>query len=142
MPLTSIDIHEGVYNTQQRQAISSALHQAMKDELGIPEDDRLHVLYEHPEGTMLHDDVIFGVPRTERLMFVTFSFNNRDAATKQKLFSAAIERLREIADVGPDEVMFRVIETESANWWGSGRVVDHATGYDERMTSKAGRRMR
>ena len=138
MPLTSIDIHEGVYSAQKRQAISDALHQAMKEELGIPDDDRLHVFYEHPDATMFHDDLIFGVPRDERLMFVTFSFNLRDASTKEKLFATAIDRLREIADVGPEDVMFRVIETESANWWGFGRTLNPATGYDARMNIPSG----
>ncbi|AMM19738.1 hypothetical protein AX769_05735 [Frondihabitans sp. PAMC 28766] len=134
MPLTSIDIHEGAYSAQDRKAISDALHQAMKDVLRIPEDDRLHVFYEHPEATMFHDNVIFGAPRDERLMFVTFSFNDRDAKTKEKLFATAVERLTEIAGVRPEDVMFRVLETAKANWWGFGRTLDPATGYDSRMT--------
>jgi phenylpyruvate tautomerase PptA (4-oxalocrotonate tautomerase family) len=134
MPFTTIEMHQGAYTPAQRQDISNALHDAMIEALAVPVDDRLHFFHELPEGSIFHDDTIFGRPRSSRLMFVTFSFNVRRAETKQALFDCAVRHLDKTAGVHEDEVVFRVLETAKENWWGSGRTVDPVTGYDSRMT--------
>lgn len=106
----------------------------MIEALAIPEDDRIHFFHELPEGSMFHDEVMFGRTRSSRLIFVTFSFNVRTAATKSVLFDTVVRHLDETAGVHPDEVILRVLETAKENWWASGRTVDPATGYDSRMT--------
>ncbi|AGL16453.1 tautomerase family protein [Actinoplanes sp. N902-109] len=69
MPLVSIEMHQGVTTADQRRAISDAIHAAMVEVLVIPPDDRFHFFHENPEGTMFHDDVAFGKPRSNRLMW-------------------------------------------------------------------------
>jgi phenylpyruvate tautomerase PptA (4-oxalocrotonate tautomerase family) len=133
MPLTTIDVHEGATTPERRQAISDALHSAMQNVLDIPADDRFHVFTEHPAGTMFHEGVVFGIPRDENLMFITFSFNNRSVEQKERLYAAVIRELEGRAGVTRDQVLIRVLETASENWWASGRVVNPATGFDERM---------
>ncbi len=133
MPLISIDVQEGVTTREQRQAISDAVHEAMLEVLGIPGDDRFHVFTEHPAGTIFHEDVVFGIPRDESLMFITLSFNHRQAEQKERLFAAVVRELEGRAGVTRDQVVMRILETASENWWASGRVVNPATGYDERM---------
>lgn len=139
MPLISIDLHEGATTAAQRRTISEALHAAMREVLGIPADDRFHIFTEHPEGTMFHEDVAFGIPRDERTMFISLSFNERTAEEKNRLYAAVVDHLGRDAGVGRDQVLMRVIETANENWWASGRIVDPATGYDERMSLGSGR---
>lgn len=128
-------MHQGTFTQKQREAISDAIHHAMIEALAIPQDDRMHFFHELPEGSIFHDDVIFGKPRTNRLIFITFSFNNRTADTKNALFESVVRHLERTAGVNRDEVILRVIETAKENWWGSGRSVDPKTGYDSRMTT-------
>ena len=135
MPLTDFYTHLGGTTAEDRQKISDAVHAAMKEVLGIPDDDRLHFFHEFPDGNVFHDDVIFGIPRSHRLIMVMFSFNERTATVKKALYDSAVRHLETTAGWRRDEVMFRVLETASANWWASGRAVDPKTGYDERMAN-------
>lgn len=83
---------------------------------------------------MIHEPVVFGIPRTTgRMLFITLSFNERSPEQKNALYAALVRRLEEHADVRSDELLLRVIETARENWWGDGRVVNPETGYDERM---------
>lgn len=140
MPLIDIYLHEGVTTPDQRKAISDAIHAAMVETLGIPDDDRFHFFHEFPEGSVFHEDVVFGLPRSERLMCITLSFNVRTAETKSALFESLVKHLQDLAGVPREDVAFRILETARENWWAAGRVIDPNTGYDERMTSTVGRR--
>lgn len=133
MPFTTIEMHEGVYTPQQRRAISDAIHDAMIETLAIPKDDRIHFFHELPAGSIFHDDVMFAKPRTERLFFLTFSFNDRSAQLKNALYESTVRHLAETAGVNSDEVVMRIVETASENWWADGRSIDPETGYDTRM---------
>jgi phenylpyruvate tautomerase PptA (4-oxalocrotonate tautomerase family) len=135
MPLIDIYLHQGVTTRDQRKAISDAIHAAMVETLRVPDDDRFHYFHEFPEGTVFHEDVVFGVPRSNRLMCVSLSFNHRSAETKQALFASLSAHLRDEAGVPPEDVAFRIVETARENWWAAGRVIDPGTGYDARMTS-------
>jgi len=135
MPLTDFYTHAGATTAEDRQKISDAIQTAMKEVLGILDDDRLHFFHEFSAGEVFHEDVIFGLPRADRLLMVMFSLNERTAEVKNALYESAVKHLEAVAGWQRDEVMFRVIETASENWWADGRVVDPNTGYDERMTN-------
>jgi phenylpyruvate tautomerase PptA (4-oxalocrotonate tautomerase family) len=135
MPLTTIDLHAGTTTPEQRKAISDGIHSAMIEVLGIPADDRFHVFHELPAGSMFHEDIVFGLPRTNHLMFVTLSFNHRAAEQKDALYATLVRRLGEHAGITPEDVVIRVLETASENWWARGRTVNPDTGYDQRMTT-------
>ncbi|WP_329454853.1 tautomerase family protein [Streptomyces sp. NBC_01497] len=136
MPLVDVYLHQGVTTRDQRRAISDAIHAAMVETLVIPDDDRFHYFHEFPEGSVFHDDVVFGLPRSERLIGITLSFNDRTAETKNALFESLVKHLLQIAGVPREDVVLRILETARENWWAAGRVVDPHTGYDERMTAK------
>lgn len=135
MPLIDVYLHQGLTTRDQRKAISDAIHSAMVETLAIPDDDRFHFFHEFPEGTMFHDDVVFGIPRSQRMMCITVSFNNRTAETKKALREALTRHLEQTAGVPPEDVAFRILETPRESWFAAGRVVNPNTGYDERMTS-------
>ncbi|QKG20779.1 4-oxalocrotonate tautomerase [Actinomadura verrucosospora] len=109
----------------------------MVDVLKIPEDDQFHVFHEVEPGNLVVQPVVFGLPRGERTMFVSLSFNRRPAEQKAELFRAIVDNLRRTAGVPEEDVMLVAYETASENRWAAGRVVDPATGYDERMTAPA-----
>lgn len=134
MPLIDIYLHQGVTTRDERKAISDAIHAAMIETLTVPDDDRFHYFHEFPEGTVFHEDVAFGLPRTNRLMSITLSFNDRTPETKKALFESLVKHLQEKAAVPQEDVAFRILETARENWWAAGRVIDPNTGYDERMT--------
>lgn len=57
MPLTTIELRRGT-STDFRRRVSGAIHTAMTEVLGIPDDDRFHVFHELDEGSMLHEPVL------------------------------------------------------------------------------------
>jgi hypothetical protein len=125
----------GTTTADERRAVSDALHEAFKEVLLVPEDDRFHVFYEHEEGFFFHEDVAFGLPRDKGLMCITLSFNDRPAELKQRLYAAIENHLHDRAGVTRDGFALRVLETARENWWVAGRVVNPETGYDTRMTA-------
>lgn len=137
MPLVDIYLHQGVTTPEQRKAISDAIHAALVETLAVPDDDRFHYFHEFPEGAVFHDDVVFGLPRSNRMMSISLSFNNRTTETKTALFESLVQHLERKAGVPKEDVAFRIVETARENWWAAGRVINPTTGYDERMTSIA-----
>lgn len=135
MPIVEINLHQGVTTPEQRKQISDAIHAAMIETLAIPVDDRFHYFHEYQEGSIFHEAVAFGIPRSNRLMAITLSFNNSTPDTKAELFECIVRHLEEKAAVSREEVMFRVLETARENWWAAGRIIDPNTGYDQRMTT-------
>jgi phenylpyruvate tautomerase PptA (4-oxalocrotonate tautomerase family) len=136
MPLITICLRRGT-TPEYRRDVSEAIHTAMVDVLKIPEDDQFHVFHEVAPEDLVVQPVVFGLPRGERTMFISLSFNRRPAEQKAELFRTIVANLRRIAGVPEEDVLLVAFETASENWWAAGRVVDPATGYDERMTGVA-----
>ncbi|WP_234357291.1 tautomerase family protein [Streptomyces sp. NBRC 110028] len=113
--------------------MSLGLHKAMVDVLKIPQDDQFHVFHEVAPDNFHMQPVVFGLRRGERVMLIQLSFNSRTAEQKAELFQAIVTNLRLSADVPEEDILMTIIETARENWWAAGRVVDPATGYDERM---------
>ncbi|MBT2409853.1 tautomerase family protein [Streptomyces sp. ISL-12] len=134
MPLTNVYLRKGT-TAQYRRDVSLGIHRAMVDVLGIPEDDQFHVFHEVDPDNFHMQPVVFGLPRGERAMFLQFSFNHRPAEQKTALFATVVDNLRQCPGVPEEDILMTVTETARENWWAAGRVVDPATGYDERMTA-------
>ncbi|MFJ3888213.1 tautomerase family protein [Streptomyces rubrogriseus] len=133
MPLITVSLRQGT-TPQYRRLVSEALHKSMVDVLKIPQDDQFHVFHEVTDDNFVMQPVVFGLRRTSRTLFVQLSFNRRGAEQKAELFRAIVANLKLYADVPKEDVMLVAFETARENWWAAGRVVDPATGYDERMT--------
>ncbi|MEU6539051.1 tautomerase family protein [Streptomyces sp. NPDC047000] len=96
--------------------------------------NQFHVFHEVLSDNFVIQPVVFGLRRSERTMFIQLSFDQRTAEQKTELFRTIVADLRLFADVPEEDIMLMAIETAGENWWAAGRVVDAATGYDERMT--------
>lgn len=132
MPYVTVALKKGTTNDFRR-AVSNSIHRAMVEVLGIPEDDHFHVFNELDDGNMIYEPVSFGVERGDRMMFIWMYINERTKGVKGCLFAAIGERLAADPGVDSSEWGIVVIETGRDNWWAYGRVVNTATGYDERM---------
>lgn len=132
MPLVNIHMRQGT-TAEYRRNVSLAIHKSMVDVLKIPQDDQFHVIHEVTSDNFQMQPVAFGLRRSERTMLIQLFFNHRTAEQKDELFRAIVDNLRLFADVPEEDVMLCVVETVSENWWAAGRVVNPATGYDERM---------
>ncbi|MFF4185222.1 tautomerase family protein [Streptomyces sp. NPDC001691] len=132
MPLINIYLRQGT-TPEYRRNVSLGLHKAMVDVLKIPQDDQFHVFHEVSPDNFQMQPVVFGLRRGERTMLVQLTFNHRTAEQKAELFQAIVNNLQLFADVPEEDMLMAIMETASENWWAAGRVVNPATGYDERM---------
>lgn len=132
MPLVNVYMREGT-TPEYRKNVSAGIHRSMVDVLKIPQDDQFHLIHEFkPENVQMQPES-FGIRRGDRTMLIQLFFNDRAPEQKAELFAAIRENLRLCADVPQEDILLCVVETNSENWWAAGRIVNPATGYDERM---------
>lgn len=137
MPLVNIYLREGT-SVEYRRNVSLGIHRSMVDVLHIPQDDQFHFFHEFKPENIQAQPVFFDIRRGERMMFIQLFFNQREPQQKADLFAAICANLKLYADVPPEDIGLCVVETNSENWWIAGRVVNPATGYDERMDHALG----
>ncbi|MGV9675692.1 tautomerase family protein [Nocardia sp. NPDC003482] len=133
MPLITIYLRQGT-TPEYRRKVSAGLHKAMVDVLKIPHDDQFHVFLEVTPDNFHMQQMVFGLPRSDRTMLIQLSFNHRPAEQKNALFQEIVTNLRRFADVPEEDVLMTILETARENWWAAGRIVNPQTGYDARMT--------
>lgn len=133
MPLVTVHLRRGT-SAEYRRLVSEGIHRSLVEVLKIPQDDQFHVFHEVDPDNFVIQPVVFGIRRGERTMFIQLSFNQRTAEDKNELFRAIVANLDLFAEVPEEDILMVISETAGENWWAAGRVVDPATGYDERMS--------
>jgi len=134
MPIIHVHLKKGT-SLKHRESIKTAIHDAMKAVLGVPDDDYNQITYEHEPENMIYDPNYFGVPRSEKMVFIGLVFNARPAQQKQALFEKIAANVVEYAGLRIEDVMMNIQETDPANWWAYARTVDPKTGTDSRMSA-------
>ena len=134
MPLINVWLRKGT-TPEYRKAISDGIHKAMMDVLKTPEDDYFQVTGELDAENMIFDPNYFGVPRSEKMVFIRLSFNARPAAVKQRLFEATADNLVASPGIRREDIGMSILELAPENWWAYARTVDPDTGTDSRMSA-------
>jgi phenylpyruvate tautomerase PptA (4-oxalocrotonate tautomerase family) len=134
MPMTKIYLREGT-TPEHKRALSDAVHQALVEVLGIPEDDRFHFFHELADENLITEPVAFGLARRREAIFIQLYFAHRSEAVLNELFAALVANLTRGTGLEPRDVYLNVIESASANWWADGRVLNRQTGFDERIAA-------
>lgn len=133
MPLSHVYLKKGV-TREYKQAISDGVYRAMIDVLGLPADDYNQVTFEMDPDDMRYDPNYFGVPRSEKVVFISMSFNDgRTAETKTQLFETIAANLVESPGMRIEDIMMVILEAGRENWWAYARTTDPETGLDSRM---------
>ena len=115
MPLVTISLRAGK-PAAYREAILESLHLAMRDTLGITEDNRFMTITEH-DGTNFSVGDAYGVKRSEDLVYVQIIvFDSRTADQKKELFSRVVELLGKNPGVKPEDVFIIVKPVPKENW--------------------------
>ena len=136
MPIINVYMKKGV-TREYKKAISDGIRQAMMDVLGLPDDDYNQVTFEMEPEDMRYDPNYFGVPRSEKVIFFSITFNvGRTPETKQRLFKAIVDNLTKSPGMRIEDIMGLIVEVAAENWYAHARTVDPATGSDSRMKPK------
>ena len=136
MPIIHVYMKKGV-TKEYKQAISDGIYQAMIEVIGIPLDDYNQVTFEMNPEDMRYDPNYFGVPRSEKVIFFSITFNaGRSPETKDQLFQAIVKNLTANPGMRKEDIMGCLVELARENWYAYARTIDPVTGFDSRMEAR------
>ena len=116
MPFVRISLMEGK-PAAYRQAIGSAIHQAMVDTINIPEQDRFQVIIEHKPDGLIYDPSYLDIQRSDDIIFVQITMRfGRTVEQKKALYARICELLAESPGVRSQDVFINLIEVAIENW--------------------------
>jgi phenylpyruvate tautomerase PptA (4-oxalocrotonate tautomerase family) len=110
VPHVRIEIVKG-RSLEERRRLLQAVHDALMDAFGIPDDDRTQRIVEHePENF----EIPPGSSNRYTLIEIT-AFPGRSAEAKRNLYRTLVQRLGEIA-IDPRDVSVVIVEPGLENW--------------------------
>jgi phenylpyruvate tautomerase PptA (4-oxalocrotonate tautomerase family) len=116
MPIVDISMRAGKPDAY-RQAVIDSFYQAMRDALGVPEDDQFITITEHSPANFRYGASYLGIERSDDLLYIRITvFDTRTPAQKQALYRRAVELLGRSPGVRPQDVFINVLEAAKENW--------------------------
>ena len=115
MPLVHISLRAGKPEAY-RQAIFDSLYRAMREALGVPEDDQFMTITEHDGANFRHGNA-YGVSRSDDVVYVQITvFDTRTTEQKKALYKRTAELLGRNPGIRPENVFVNVLESAQENW--------------------------
>ena len=116
MPLLHISLRAGK-PPAYRQAIFDSLYRAMREALGVPEDDQFMTITEHKGENFRYGASYLGVNRSDDLVYIQITvFTTRTLEQKKALYRRVTELLGETPGIRPEDVFVNVLEAAKENW--------------------------
>ena len=126
MPLVRIELRKGK-DTAYRKAISQVVHEALVG-VGVPADDRFHLVSEHEADNFVFDPTYLGIDRTDDLVIIQITWNEgRTTEQKKTLFKTIAEGLAKSPGVRPEDVFVNLVEVKRENWSFGNGIAQYAT---------------
>jgi 4-oxalocrotonate tautomerase len=121
MPLQRIDLVKG-RSPGQRRAIADAVHRALVEATGVPEDDRFQIVAEHePECFFFPPEFLDVEHRSPVFVQVTLSAG-RTLEQKRRLYARMAELIAG-AGVPSSDLIVNLVEAARDNWsFGNGEA--------------------
>ncbi len=115
MPFVHISLRAGKPEAY-RQAIFESLYRALREALGVPEDDQFMTITEH-DGANFRYGLYPGIARSDDLVFIrVIVFDTRTADQKAALFRRTAELLGDSPGIRPGDVFVTILEAGKENW--------------------------
>ena len=116
MPFTQISLKKGK-SQAFRSALMEEIYIAMRESIGIPEDDRFATITELEPGNFNSSGNYAGVNRTEDVIFIQITLNTgRTVELKKALYAAVAKRLSNNPGVRPEDIVISLIEVAKEDW--------------------------
>jgi phenylpyruvate tautomerase PptA (4-oxalocrotonate tautomerase family) len=117
MPLVRIDALRA--DQARLDALGRAVHEALVDAIGIPEDDMFQVLASHDgtSGTFRYDPDYLDVHRDDGLVIIDITMRaGRTREQKKALYARLAELASKYAGTEPRNVFVAIHENQLADW--------------------------
>ena len=116
MPLVRIELKRGK-TADYRRALADGVYEAMREAIGIPENDRFIVIGEHDADNLSYDRHYLGIERSDDLVIIQIALRKgRAVEAKQALYRAIAERLQRAPGVRPADVFVTLVENGPEDW--------------------------
>lgn len=115
MPLLRISMLAGKPEAY-RQAIMDGLYEAMRDTLGIPDQDQFMAISEH-DASNFRTGNGYGVDRSNNVVYIQITvFDTRTREQKVALFKRIAELFGKNPGIRPEDVFVQILESAKENW--------------------------
>jgi phenylpyruvate tautomerase PptA (4-oxalocrotonate tautomerase family) len=122
MPLVRISFRAGK-STQYRQAVADEVHRALVEVASVPEADRFQVLTEHAPADLIYDPTYLGVKRTDDIVMIQITLNQRSQQVKLAIYKAIAARLAKNPGMRPEDVLISLVGVAPEDWsFGEGKA--------------------
>lgn len=116
MPLVRIDLRRGKPR-EYRQTLADGVYEAMREAIGIPENDRFILVSEHDADNLSYDRHYLGIDRSDDFVSVQVTLRRgRSVEAKQALYRGITERLSRAPGVRPADVLITLVENGPEDW--------------------------
>ena len=115
MPLVSIAFRAGK-SPQYRQTVADEVHRALMETASVPEADRFQILTEHAPGDLIYDPAYLGVKRSDDIVMIQITLNQRTQAVKLALYKAIAARLSKNPGMRPEDVLISLVPVAPEDW--------------------------
>jgi 4-oxalocrotonate tautomerase len=122
MPLVRISFRAGK-SAQYRQAVADEVHRALVEVASVPELDRFQILSEHAPGDLIYDPTYLGIKRTDDIVMIQITLNQRTQAVKVAIYKAIAARLAKNPGMRPEDVLISLVGVSPEDWsFGDGKA--------------------
>jgi 4-oxalocrotonate tautomerase len=122
MPLVRISFRAGK-SEQYRQAVADQVHRALVEVANVPEADRFQVLAEHAPADLIYDPAYLGVNRSDDIVMIQITLNQRSQAVKLAIYKTIAARLAKNPGVRPADVFITLVPVAPEDWsFGDGKA--------------------
>ena len=116
MPLTQISLKKGT-SPEYRRALMEQVYLAMREAIGIPENDRFAIIRELDIDNFNNSGDYAGIDRSDSVVFIQITINaGRTVEKKKALYAAIAKRLEEDPGVRPEDVIISLLEVAKEDW--------------------------
>ena len=116
MPLVRIDIPADTSPTEAA-ALSRAVHQALVQLFGVPQDDLFHVIARRAPGELVCSPKYLGIEHSDKVAFVQVACSpGRTVGQKEALYAKIAADVASTTGFKADDVIINLVETSRENW--------------------------
>lgn len=116
MPFVRIELKRGK-TADYRRALADGVYEAMREAIGIPDNDRFIVINEHDADNLSYDRHYLGIDRSDDVVFVQIALRRgRAVEAKQALYRAIAERLGRAPGVRAADIFVTLVENGPEDW--------------------------
>ena len=122
MPFVRISMREGK-PASYRRAVAEQVHQAIVEVANVPPQDRFQILTEHHATGLIYDPSYLGIDRTDDIVMIQITLNQRPQAMKLAIYKAIAERLSKDPGLRSEDVLISLVPVTPEDWsFGNGKA--------------------